>query len=252
MVEQISANIREISAAGKSSTELAEKSKLDTEAGQAAIEQATAQMKKIEAESGFLQTAMAKLAQGSKEISEIVDLIRSIASQTNLLALNAAIEAARAGEHGRGFAVVAEEVRKLAAGAGEAAERITVLIKRNEEDMADAIQASESSSAGVQMGISVVEDAGTTFKRIATSVVELSGQILDITKSLEQITVGSGQLVQSVQSVDDISRSNISETQAVSAATEQQAASMQEIASSCETLAEVAEELQALAEKFRV
>ncbi|HAV88593.1 MAG TPA: chemotaxis protein, partial [Pseudomonas sp.] len=54
------------------------------------------------------------LAECSREINGIVDLISGIASQTNLLALNAAIEAARAGSAGRGFAVVASEIRSLA------------------------------------------------------------------------------------------------------------------------------------------
>ncbi|MEC7643350.1 MAG: methyl-accepting chemotaxis protein, partial [Pseudomonadota bacterium] len=74
---------------------------------------------------------MKQLQQSGENINAMVSSINQIADQTNLLALNAAIEAARAGDAGRGFSVVADEVRGLAAKAGQSANEIDGVVSNN-------------------------------------------------------------------------------------------------------------------------
>lgn len=82
-----------------------------------------------------LRERLAELNRKSREISEAVRLIDSVAFRTNILALNASVEASKAGASGRGFAVVAQEVRTLAGRSAEAARRIHEIVARSAEDI---------------------------------------------------------------------------------------------------------------------
>ncbi|WP_248307683.1 methyl-accepting chemotaxis protein, partial [Bosea sp. FBZP-16] len=101
---------------------------------------------------GEAVSAMARIEEASRKISDIIRVIDDIAFQTNLLALNAAVEAARAGDAGKGFAVVASEVRTLAQRSGEAAKDISGLIS--------------SSNAEVEAGVKLVRRAGESLETI--------------------------------------------------------------------------------------
>ncbi|MDR3565278.1 MAG: methyl-accepting chemotaxis protein, partial [Negativicutes bacterium] len=252
VAEEMSASTEQITATAREVSGIAGSTSQEAEQGRRAVEEAIGQMTQIGQGSEAVQSAIAELAHGSQEISEIVTLIATIAGQTNLLALNAAIEAARAGEHGRGFAVVAEEVRKLAEQSNQAAQQIEALIRRNQTNMDQAVVATQAGTSGVKAGVTVVNTAGETFRKIAGSVIQLSTQIKDISESMEQMASASQTLVSSIQDVDKVSRENAAEAQMVSAATEEQSASMEEIASSSQGLAKLAGDLQAAVAKFRV
>ena len=220
--------------------------------GKNAVQDIVHAMDAINVGTNTVQNSISKLAKQSEEISKIVDVITGIAEQTNLLALNAAIEAARAGEAGRGFAVVADEVRKLAEESGNSSQKIAELVAKIQEDMKEAVDASDQSTKSVEGSRQSVKEADTIFESIQVSIEALAGGIRDVSSNITAVSDAAKSMATEMESIAKISHENASRTQSVSATTEEQSASSEEIAASTRVLAELAQELEANVQKFKL
>lgn len=161
-------------------------------------------------------TAMSRIEESSRQISDIITVIDEIARQTNLLALNAAVEAARAGDAGRGFAVVASEVRSLAQRSSEAAKNITDLIAK--------------SSDRVQEGVGLVNRAGTALSEIVASIKQVAEIVAGIATASAEQSTGLEQISRALSQMDDVTQQNsalVEENSATAKTLQQQSHDMQ-------------------------
>lgn len=160
-------------------------------------------------------SAMARIEESSRKISDIISVIDEIARQTNLLALNAAVEAARAGEAGRGFAVVASEVRSLAQRSSQAAKDIKDLIT--------------NSSSQVQDGVQLVNRAGGSLKEILESIERVAAIVADIANASVEQSSGIDQINKALSQMDEVTQQNsalVEENAATAKTLEQQSGAM--------------------------
>jgi methyl-accepting chemotaxis protein len=127
------------------------------------------------------------IAENSRKVNQITEVIAQIANRTHILSLNAAIEAARAGEHGKGFVVVAQEVGKLAESAGQNARLITDIVERAASDANEGKSATDAVRSAIQ-GIATETDQTThMIHSSAAAVEEQQATITQIDSSVSQL-----------------------------------------------------------------
>jgi methyl-accepting chemotaxis protein len=162
-------------------------------------------------------SAMSRIEDSSRKISDIIGVIDEIARQTNLLALNAAVEAARAGDAGRGFAVVAAEVRILSQRSSQAAKDIKDLIT--------------NSNSQVREGVQLVNHAGSSLGEIVESIKRVATIVADIANASNEQAIGLDQVNKALSQLDAVTQQNsslVEENAATAKRLEHQSAAMGE------------------------
>lgn len=171
-----------------------------------------------------MEKAINQVKESGTRISEIVDMVNSIAFHTNLLALNAAVEAARAGEQGKGFAVVASEIRTLAQRSADAASEIKQLVDSNEDLTTNAGTITKVTSQ-------ILMDVVTNIQNNASEMRDIEGRSKEQSKGIKQIN-------SAIMQMDEVTQRN--------------AALVEELASSAMDMAAISKSLNDEVLRFKL
>ncbi|WP_141229402.1 MULTISPECIES: methyl-accepting chemotaxis protein [Cellvibrio] len=218
-VTEMSAAVDEVARNAVSTAEESNESSRLAHDGRDKVNHTVAALKSMTEEFGRTSALIGGLAEQSKDIGKVLDVIRAIAEQTNLLALNAAIEAARAGEAGRGFAVVADEVRALAHRTQVSTQEIEQMISKVQGGTAAAVESMKGSVEHAGKTLTVAEQAGGALEQIYQKAGQIGERNLLIASASEEQAAVAREVDRNIVNISDLSTQSAAGANQTSAAT---------------------------------
>ncbi|CAH9062043.1 hypothetical protein PSECIP111951_02612 [Pseudoalteromonas holothuriae] len=200
-MEEMKQSVGDISQSAASAFQAAELAENAVDESLKQINVSVAQSQDLSEEINKAAVTINKLADDTQNVTQILNVITSIAEQTNLLALNAAIEAARAGEQGRGFAVVADEVRELASRTAKSTNEIRELINILTVAASDSVNAMNTARDMATNNAEAAEATGNSIQLISEQILAINGMNSQIATATEEQTSVAAMVVDNVSNM---------------------------------------------------
>jgi len=190
-----------------------EEAKQAAEKGRGIVQQSIESVQDIALDVADSAKVVQDLANDTKSINTVVDVIQSISEQTNLLALNAAIEAARAGEAGRGFAVVADEVRNLSHKIQQETVTIKVKIEHLQNASNSVVNSMSTMHSGIEKTVELSALTGNAFDNIVADIATVTQMNLNTAQATEQQQKDNEHVSLALNSLNEMSQAMASTTE---------------------------------------
>jgi len=204
-VNEMTSAVEEVARNAVSTSEASKNATTSAGDGRDLVQETVSAIERMSADVQSTATLIGDLANESRDIGKVLDVIRGLADQTNLLALNAAIEAARAGEAGRGFAVVADEVRALAHRTQQSTSEIERMIGSIQSGTEHAVDSMRNSTERAASTLNIARGAGLSLDTINSAIVEINERNLVIASAAEEQAQVAREVDRNLVNIRDLS-----------------------------------------------
>lgn len=168
-------------------------------------------MKKITRANRRSGKSIVELGKKSVEITDIMNMINTIADQTKLLAFNAALEAASAGEAGKRFGVVAVEIRRLADSVMESTGHIAARVEQIHATIRQLVEDSKRDAQQVEEGMAISTRAARLLAEVVAGVGTTTDATQQISLATQQQETANRQILLALQGIEQgIQQSSVS------------------------------------------